>query len=193
MSLAFTAEFLRTTPEITATAKALGKEAVLTRVLGRQVRNDLMTHFAGRQQDSPNKLGAPRSNFWLQVRSSVQQPVLKGKTQAEVEVSDPRFMQKVHGGTIRPKRAKSLTIPVHPQAYNRRARTIDGLVFIPGDRGEVTGMLVMPAKDGGFGEIFYLLRKSVTQKRDPKALPSFSDLQAATTRRAERWLARQRG
>jgi hypothetical protein len=191
MSLDFTAEVVVLTPEVRAAALAIGKPTALTRVMARQARNDLRAHFAQRHRENPNKLGGARSGFWLQVRGSVQQPVLLGKTSAVVVVEDPRLAQRVYGGVIKPKRAKVLTIPVHPQAYNRRARTIEGLVYIPMSRGETVGLLVMPASGGGLGEVYYALRKSVRQRADFKALPNFGWLQSRVVARAESWLRRE--
>lgn len=77
--------------------------------------------------------------------------------------------QKITGGTIRAKRKKFLTIPIHPQAHGLTAkqfsRTITPL-FI------VKGVLAMAGENDGDKPIgVYVLKKSVTQKAWPNALP----------------------
>lgn len=70
---------------------------------------------------------------------------------------------KITGGTIRAKKAKFLTIPVHPEAHNKRARQFRGLFFAKGG-------LMRKTPDGRV-EMMYKLKKSVTQKPWPGALP----------------------
>lgn len=45
---------------------------------------------------------------------SVSGPIFVGSGRVRVSVTDFRLAQKVYGGTIRPKTAKALTIPVAP-------------------------------------------------------------------------------
>lgn len=70
-------------------------------------------------------------------------------------------LARVHeyGMTIKPKRAKYLTIPANKKAKGKRAREISGLFFIPTGNGN--GLL---AKEKGKDEIevYYILVKSVT-------------------------------
>lgn len=193
MALTFSSSWVAITPELDRLRRVAGKPSrALTGVMARQVRNELQTHFARRHVENPNRLGAPRAGFWLQVRQSVQQPVFRGTASAEVVIADPRLAQKVYGGTIRAKRGKALTIPVHPAAYNRRAGTISGLVLLSdrGKKGDRVGLLVKPRPDKGFPEVYYLLKRSVTQGEDPEALPDFGALRRAALRRAEVFLRR---
>lgn len=194
MALTFSGSVVAITPELDRLRRRVGKDArPVTTVMARSVRNDLQEHFRRRHADNPNWLGAPRSGFWLQVRSSVQQPVFSGRATADVVVADPRLAQKVYGGEIRAKRGRALTIPVHPKAYNRRAGTISGLVLLS-DRGKAgggrVGLLVKPRPDKGFPEVYYLLKTRVTQKADPEALPDFGVLQRRAVSRVERYLKR---
>jgi phage gpG-like protein len=48
----------------------------------------------------------------------------------EVGTRDIRAAMLQYGGTVRPKSAKALTIPVSPEAYGKRARDFSNLVLI---------------------------------------------------------------
>lgn len=78
--------------------------------------------------------------------------------------------QRLHGGTIRPKRAKYLTIPIHPDAYGKRAgdSSMD-LSFIRTGSGVA---LLAATGENGYFVPYYLLLKSVTQKADPGVIPT---------------------
>jgi hypothetical protein len=149
------------------------------RVAGRAVANLLKRYFVAKNSAEPNKLGGKRTNFWLQIRDSVQAPVDSGANSVIVSIADPRFCQKVYGGEITAKRAGALTIPVHPAAHGRRASVLEQVLGIKlhlirqKSGGNTIGLLVGPGNQGtfGFGEIFYVLVKSVTQGPTPGALP----------------------
>jgi hypothetical protein len=136
---------------------------------GRAVANLLRKHYTERNAANPNKLGGKRTNFWLQIKRGVQAPVAKGANAVVVSITHPAIAQKVKGGTITPKRRKFLTIPVRPEAYGRTAATFTAetgsalkLVFGKG------GPWALASEDG---LIQYILRRKVTQRPDPEALP----------------------
>lgn len=81
--------------------------------------------------------------------------------------------QRYYGGTITAgKSSKLLTIPVHPQAYGRRARSFDDLVLI---RSGTPGMLVLgKAGKNSFFTAFYILVPQVYQKPDKSVAPEQS-------------------
>jgi hypothetical protein len=140
--------------------------------VGRRGANELKKHFLKRQQ-TPNKLGGSRSNYWRRVGQSVQNPQVR-QLSVVISINDPTFAQKVYGGPIRPKRAGALTIPVDPLAYDRSAKTFQqetGLrLFLL--KGRVSGGSFLAAKAAAGGiHIYYELSKGVNQKPDPEALP----------------------
>lgn len=75
---------------------------------------------------------------------------------------------KITGGTIRAKRKKFLTIPVHPKAHGLDAktfaRTIAPLFF-------AKGMLMYVDEQTADVKAAYALKKSITQRPWPGALP----------------------
>jgi hypothetical protein len=90
-------------------------------------------------------------------------------TGAVLENDHIGLSQKITGGTIRAKRKKFLTIPIHPQAHGLTAkqfsRTIAPLFIIK-------GALMMAGENKGDKPIgVFALKKSVTQKPWPGALP----------------------
>jgi len=167
-------------------------------VAARAVCNQLKQHFRAKDAAEPNKLGGNRTHFWLQIGHSVSQPIVSGATSVLVSISDPRFRQKLLGGEITPKRAKLLTIPVHPAAYGRRASVLEQtlgikLQYIVQGRGAaVQALLVGPGKEGswGFGIIYYLLVGSVHQAPTPGALPSEGSMLATALGAFRKWAER---
>ena len=185
------------TAEIQALSARLQRPVGLARVLGREAVNVLKTHFREKQRREPNKLGGKRQNFWRAVASSVNSPTISGDGRViTVAITDPRFAQKIYGGTIRAKRANALTIPVDKRAYGRTAETLEHelgikLFLVPRDFG--SGLLAAVLKGSKRGDritVFYVLRKSVNQQADPTALPTKDALLAALLIRARAHVAR---
>ena len=95
--------------ELRELAGRIENPQALLKVLGRRGSNELINWFRQRNQ-TPNKLGGRRSNFWRKIADSVTNPdtpnVQGGKV--IVSVTDSRFAQKVFGGPITPKEAGAL-------------------------------------------------------------------------------------
>lgn len=154
------------------------------------IRRSMREHNA----DPVNHFGK-RTNFWLQVMRSVQTPTLPvSGTPAVVSINDDRFAQKLYGGTIVPKFRKALTIPVSPDAYGRRASVLEqekGIklfaIWQKGGGGLLVQSILKRAGKSSGGQtpvhggliVHYVLRKSVYQQPDPKALPPTPAIAAA--------------
>jgi hypothetical protein len=177
--------------------KARNPEKVLLNS-GRALGNALRRWFRQRDRANVNKLSDRRVHFWLQVAQSVNQPVMEGPTSVSITISDPRFAQKLFGGTITAKAAGALTIPVEEKAYGRTAATFEretGLKLIlvkvggTGSSGIENAVLaVADPNDPNHLTVEYLLTKSVTQSADTEALPPKSDLERAILARAQKVL-----
>ncbi|MES2692660.1 MAG: hypothetical protein V4773_04245 [Verrucomicrobiota bacterium] len=151
------------------------------RVMGRAIAGGLRKHFTKLDRTRANKLGGKRSHFYGQVRRSVQQPQLLGGDGVLVSINHVGIAQRYFGGVIvagqNGSGKKFLTLPVHPEAYNRRAREFQDLDAIFFENGE--GVLVRPNAESkhGIGEVYYRLVRRVRQKADPTVLPPEEELQ----------------
>ncbi|HNQ90830.1 MAG TPA: hypothetical protein PKM73_19625 [Verrucomicrobiota bacterium] len=167
----------------------------------RSVVRSLQDHFRDRDQKSSNRLGGHRTHWWASVARSTQIASIDD-TQAVVSISEPGFGLKVGGGTIRPKLAKWLAIPATAEAHGRRPKTYTmttgiGLRFVPAGSGkamlvQAEGTLIGPKRKGKHtkgrevgGLVVYWLRKSVTQSKDPNALPDRDKLEHSALDAAE--------
>lgn len=158
-------------------------------IAGRAVGNELKKHFRAKNQ-KPNKQGFTKSGFWAQIRDSVQ--VIKLGEGAVVQVNDPRFNQKVYGGTITPKASKALAIPLENEFYGVRPSTFgDRFFFLPSHGGgKVVGILAETLADKSV-RAAYILMSSVTQAADADALPPMDELERAAVKALDGWVKRQ--
>lgn len=174
--------------------QAKNPRALLAEV-GRRAGNELKRHFRVRDRE-PNKLGGARTHFWIGVSRSVSAPMPVGSfgvSGVRIDITHPGIAQKVFGGRIVPKRARALTIPVHPAAHGRRASVLanEGIkLFLLKTGPSKLGVLAAKQPDGGM-VVYYVLSRGVDQKADPQALPAEGALAAAVQDQAEKHMARQ--
>ena len=159
----------RATPKLAALYDqvAPGRRKPLMTVLGRRLERFLRRHFIARDAEG-NRRGWARSHFWSRIRRATAFAAATD-TAAKVNVSDPAFAQKVHGGTIRPVEAKSLAIPLREEAKiagRPRAQLIPGLFIL-----KTHGRAYLARREDRALRFYYKLVKSVTQQADPRALP----------------------
>ena len=171
-----------TKDEITPHLRKLMQEGgtPLLDILGRAGANVLKKHFRARNQ-TPNKIGGDRTNFWSRVAESVNAPHVTGSA-IVIPINHPAIAQKVFGGTITAKKAKNLAIPIAPEAYGKSPRVFDNLTFAMTRAGV---KLLGRSIDGGKFQALYLLKPSVTQAADPKTLPPASVMVEALPTAAE--------
>jgi len=177
----------RATPAVQRAAQAMTRRASLHAVLGKRVEIELRRHFLKRNAE-PNRKGWPKKGFWgeLAQATALERHDDSG---AVVRVAHPAARFKLRGGTITPKAARSLAIPLTADAYaaGRPALGgIAGLMFRPARRGNLVGFLATAG-----GEKKYALVRRVTQRGDPRTLPDEGALSAAIRDEGTRWLARQ--
>lgn len=154
--------------------------ARLAPIIGRSARNATREHLFSRDAQG-NKLGGPRTHYYGAAARATNFTT-EGNS---VIVSIPQLgiRQRYYGGTIKPKTAKYLTIPVHPSAHGKRAREFGDLVVLFG-RG---GPYALARKDG---TVLFRLAKSVTQRADSTVLPTTEALGAAIRPDLEAHIAR---
>lgn len=158
--------------------------ARLSPAAGRAVRNVVRDHLFRLNQERPNQLGGKRTNFYTGAGRATQF-VMQGDI-AVVSINQVGIRQRFFGGTIRPKTAKYLTIPVHPNAHGKRAREFD-LEVVFGEGGKPIALAtkgtlrreVTQTRSGNIrsrnvgrrGEIYYRLVRQVVQQPDVSVLP----------------------
>lgn len=183
------------TPHLRKLLKQAETNGPLARVLGRAASNEIKKHFRARNSSSPNKLGGSRTNFWTAVGSSVQSPKpASGKIL--IPITHPAISQKVFGGTIRARKSKNLSIPIHAAAHGKSPRVFSNLVFAISRRGnellgQLVGVKLLGQLVGGIMRWLYVLKPSITQRPDPNALPSDRTVGAAMEKAGDIFLRRQ--
>lgn len=182
------------TAPLFARLAALGKQPrELVLPAARDVANLLKRHFR-ENQSLPVKHPGAKRNFWREVLHGVQTPIeLNGGKAAVISVNHPAIRQKVYGGKIVAKRVPALTIPVSAEAYEAgRVSTFEhetGLhLFLLGGS-PTSGALAARNPDGSIS-VHFILRKSVTQAPEPRAMPTLAEMTRVAVDRMRERLAR---
>lgn len=164
------------------------------------VRKLLQDHFKRRQQ-KPNAMGGKRTNFWMDVYRSTQLGEVTDR-HGVIVIGDPRFAQKVYGGTITAgksissktgKPTKYLAIPARKEAYGKRPAMMTGVELHvvqcgPNGGGALVVKTAAKAKSKFIDLVMYWLVRKVTQKKDPDALPPGDALEKTAVEAAETYL-----
>jgi hypothetical protein len=132
------------------------------------VNPSLPTHGPGRKESirvwSP---GRARTQWW---RSTDTAWDMKQPNSYDVNFQNATIglAHKVTGGTIRAKRKKFLTIPVDPRAHGLTAKTFSRTIA---PLFQAKGMLLYVDEQTADVKAAYALKKSITQRPWPGALP----------------------
>ena len=147
-----------------------------------------------------NKRGWPSTGFWeAAARDTIA--IVQG-TQITLRCQKVGVRQRAMGGTVTPKNAKALTIPISPVSYGRRASEFPGLFLLRTARGSYLvqkGDTSAPAARGLGGNrarrraaglnFLFKLAASVTQEADPRVIPSNEELMEVAMAAAQKELA----
>lgn len=148
-------------------------------------------HFLRRNQEG-NKYGWPRSNFW--VNKVRKQTAITSVTdeEAEITVASPEFVHKIRGGKVAAKRGRYLAIPLTAAAKKAGSpREWDDPSALFPVRSAETGAFFLAMKTAGGILPVYDLKRSVTHKADPRALPSEAEISRELTDEAVRTIDRE--
>ena len=188
------------TPVLRRLASGL-QPARLAPVAGRAGRNAVREHLFARDATA-NRLGGRRTHYYGQAARSTHFTV-EGNS-VVIAVTQIGIRQRFYGGVIKPKKAKLLTVPVHPAAHGKTAREFDlEIVFGPGGLPialatkstravsitQTKSGRIVKRSIGRFGEIMFLLLPYVTQKEDKTTLPSMPALAAAIRPELDKYIA----
>ena len=122
---------------------------VLT-VGARGVTNYLKKFYKEKSETESNKLNpGRRTHFWnKRIGGNVQAPKSEGGGMVVVAIDNGGILEhKINGGTIKAKSSKYLTIPIAPEAYDRKASRFPDLFVIKSKKGNL--LLVKPDKSSG--------------------------------------------
>lgn len=174
--------------ELEAAAGRVRDTAAVCKVGANAVANEIKSHFKDLNQ-RPNAEGWAKSGFWAQVRDSVQ--VLTDSAAAVVQINDTRFNLKFYGGTVTPKTAKALSIPLHEEFKGVLPSTFPRgrFFFLPDNDGNNVGVLAEALGDGKI-RAAYLLRKSTAHAAMPDALPPMERLREIAVEAMKRHILR---
>lgn len=162
--------------ELKAAAGRVRDHARTTKIGANAVGNKMKSHFRQLNQ-KPNKNGWKKSDFWAQIRDSVQ--ILAESGAAVVQINDPRFNLKFFGGTVTPKTAKLLAIPLQPEFAGVMPSTFpkDKFFFLPSRVTGGAGILAEHLGDNR-ARAAYLLTPKTTHAPQADALPPMDELRS---------------
>lgn len=199
------------TPALARIAASLTDRTTFHQALGKRGEVELRAHFQTRAAQ-PNKTGwtSPAGKFWERIHWKTNY-LSADESGATIRISDPAIAQKIHGGTITPKKGKYLALPAIAEAYGRIPSQLHNLHLLIRWRDGVRRAVALvenysqslklgrPRKDGSRkqtvgevrgGTVWYWLVKSVTQRADPAALPPREKMEAALLDEAQGFMAR---
>ena len=197
-------------------ARALARRpAVLMQTVGKEVAVEFKTHFKERDREG-NRRGWPSQHFWQRVANKTSHQAASD-TSVTVTVASAPFVHKITGGTVTPKAAGALTIPLTAEAYAKNGKgtlreSFPGLFVLRTRKGawlvrssmENRGQSRAPRVKGQRRErargvqrerleFLFRLTKSVTHQPDPRALPAPARITGAIDRAIAGYAARNPG
>lgn len=159
-------------------------------VIGRAATNVVREHLFAKNRTSPNQLGGRRTNYYLQAGRNTSFKI--AGDHVIVSVNQVGMRLRFYGGTVRPKTAKFLAIPVAPEAHGKRPREFGDLEIVFGRGGKPIG-LARKGTRGRLATILYRLADSVTQAPDSGVLPTPVDLAAGVITAVNQVVDRAKG
>ncbi len=155
-------------PDIAEKVKQLKNTRPLMRAVGQAMKDSMREHYAGLP---PNKRGWPSQGFWKKQGTDKVAISSFDESQATVVVDSVEMGHKFFGGTIKPKEAKALSIPLSPEAYaTGSARLWSGSKLTMIKRKGKPPLLV-DTSNPDVWHIHYVLVPSVTHAPDERAFP----------------------
>lgn len=169
----------------------------LMETVGQEGRILFQEHFREKNQ-TPNKLGGARTNFWNEIADHTALTAFD-ESSAELTIADRRFLTHFYGNPdLRPVEKEMLAIPIHSLSHGLRAgsssdsrfssftETTGIKLFRPGRKDDPKNVLAGLVE--GRLEFFYALRESVEIPKDEDALPTDEEIRESMTGAARDWL-----
>lgn len=151
------------------------------------VQKGITTHLRTLQARG-NKMGWPSQGFFAGAKGSVEKNVgISSITDsgAVITIADPRFVHRIEGGTVTPKRRKFLAIPLTAKAY---ALSGQGSIRESAPNLKVIGKrkLYLGIVHEDRVEIWFALVRRVTHRAHPEEKPDEDKLAADAGRAMQR-------
>lgn len=130
-----------------------------------------------------NKLGAPSTGFWRNAIASVRAD--SGDAGGVVRITQRGVALQYYGGTVTPKTAKALTIPIAAEAHGKTVgdfKAAGETIF------RLKGSDLLCRDVGGKPQPLFVLRQSATIRPHADVLPTAEELQEAAAAGARRHL-----
>lgn len=174
------------TPDLRQKMQALQNRRPIMAAAGKRLEVELRAIYREIDLERPNKKGWSRKHFWNRSVANKIALTSVSPVEATVTIASPELMHKITGGTVFPKRGKTLAIPANSQAYRMGSPRASGkdFQFLLLAQGNLVGALLNPETysvgkkkgkaDGKMrgGEVMFWLVRSVTHKADPSVDPS---------------------
>ena len=158
------------TPDMRKKLLALQNRRPLLRAAAQGAMDAMRAHYRGLP---PNQRGFPSLNFWEKEGARKVALAEVTNNSATVVVDSVAMGHRFTGGTVRPKRAGALSIPLSPEAYQAGSASLFPQPLTMVNRPGKPPLLV---ETGLIGKSkawkpHYALLKSVTHQPDPRAWP----------------------
>lgn len=195
------------TPELQRLMANVKRPVVVMQAGAKTVQVELSKHLK-KLQGRGNKKGWPAQHFFAGGPASVERRLGINSvtdTSAVITIADPRFVHRIEGGTVRPKRRQWLAIPLTAAAYALSGKgsireSMPGLKVWRFKRGLFIVREIGESRGKGIGRVrvilMFKLVKSVTHSAKPDEKPDEKSLGSAAGKameRAARLLTRAKG
>lgn len=189
---------LNVTASIQADFSAIDNPTGLNRAAGYECYIEIRNHLrliGLNRHTTANRLGANPTKFWSTTARAV---TLASATMEgfEIGIPNPAIGQAFHDVTIRPKKAKALTIPINALSYGKTVYEMARRFKIFRPKGKSVLCAIRGRGKSKTLVPLFALRKEVHLRHDPSLFPSDETLNAAASRGANkimRLLARTGG
>lgn len=174
-------------PDLQRKIKAAQRPITIYQAGAKSLQREIVKHMRTLQARG-NEMGWPSQGFFAGGKNSVEKNVGISKLTekgAIITIADPRFVHRITGGRVTPKRRKFLAIPLTAAAY---ALSGQGSIRQSAPGLKVVGRrkLYLAVEKGDRIELWFALVKSVTHRPHPEEAPSEAALATAAGAAMER-------
>ena len=164
-------------PALAAKIAALKDKSGLHRTMGMGVEKLVIRHLREVKVPQGNRLGAPSTGFWQKAIASVVGT--SGDAGASVRITHRGAAMQYYGGTVRPVRARALTIPIDAEAHGK---TVGDFRAAGVEIFKLKGKDLLCRKVGDEVKPLFILRANAIIDNHPDVLPTRDELAEAAVK-----------